>query len=257
MNAATRRRVLLSIVAILLIGGATIGIAASSTTLRKKAPSLKARSLTPSIKVTNFVPGDRTQRVIILTNTSARTLRSLRFEMAEKPSKVAGTTVPAPRGKTTPSGFEWARQCVVAKKRLKSGKIRRVTRCRTRLRPAPSRMLTDPNGLRVVVEACPVAWKRTSPRAVTFDCPPTVRVKVRTRLKSGKYRTRIVTQRIRPVVLVRDAKLPARGTIRRIPKFAPKTKLNIRITTYMPISAGNELQGRTVTLIPRFIVPGR
>ena len=254
MTISIRRRLMLSLMAVLLIGGATVGIAAKKGKLATKPAVVKARSITPSVKVTNIVPGDQMQRVVILTNTSKRTLTRLRFEMAEKPPAIVGTRVAAPKGKATPAGYEWARRCVVTKKRLKNKRIRKVTRCTTRLRPAPSALLTSPAGLRVRLEACPLPWKRVT--KVTFACPATQRVKVRKRLKNGKYRTRIVTKRIRTVALIGDAKLPVRGTTRRIPKFPPRSKMNIRITTALPSWAGNDLQGKSVVLIPRFGTPG-
>lgn len=254
MSATLRRRLILSLIAILMIGGGTIGIAAKSGTLVKSKPTVKARAITPTVKVKNVVPGDQMQRVVILTNTSKRALTRLRFEMAEKPSPILGTKVKAPKGKATPAGYEWARRCVVTKKRLKNGKIRRVSRCTTRLRPAPSALLTNREGLRVRVEVCPLPWKRVT--KVSFVCPATQRVKVRTKLKNGKYRTRIVTKRVKTVVLIPNAKLPVRGVTRRIPKLAGRGKLNVRITTTLPVTAGNDLQGKSVVLIPKFSTPG-
>ncbi len=254
MSTALGRRLLVSLIAILVIGGGTVGVAAKSGALSRSKPTIKIRSITPSVKVTDVVPGDQMQRVVILTNTSKRALTRLRFEMAEKPPKVVGTRVKAPKGKMTPAGYEWARRCVVTKKKLKNKKIRRITRCQTRLRPAPSPLVTNREGLRVRVEACPMPWKRTS--KTTFACPDRVRVKIRTRMKNGKYRTRVVTKRIRPVVLFANLKLPVRGVTRRIPKLAPRTQMHIRITTSLPVTAGNELQGQSVVLIPKFSTPG-
>ncbi len=254
MSGTLRRRLILSLIAILVIGGGTVGVAAKSGTLKRSKPTLKPRSITPTVKVNNVVPGDRMQRVVILTNTSKRAVTRLRFEMTERPPKIAGTRVRAPKGKATPAGYEWARRCVVTKKRLKNKKIRRITRCQTRLRPAPSSLVTNRAGLRVRVEACPVPWKRTS--RTTFACPTRIRVKVRTRMKNGKYRTRVVNKRIRPVVLHANLKLPVRGVQRRVPKIAPRGRMHIRITTSLPVTAGNDLQGRSVVLIPRFGTPG-
>ena len=224
------RRVALSVIALVAIGGATFGLAVAGGHVRfaNSRPSLAVkRPPASTLRVAGLAPADTVQRVTVLRNRGKRTISRVRFELVEKSAIAGGRVVPAPAGKATPSGFRWVKTCTVV---LRGEK--RIRRCRTALRLAPSLLVTDPNGLRVTVEACPRPWRPIAGPAPMYTCAK------------------------RPRVLIAQARVPVRKVMKRLGKVKPGGKLYLRMTITLPATAGNALQGRSTVLVPTYIVPG-
>ena len=224
------RRVALSAIALILIGGATFGLVVAGGHLHfaNARPSLAAkRPPASTLRIAGLAPADTVQRVTVLRNRAKRTISRIRFELVEKSAVAGGRVVPAPAGKATPPGFQWVKSCTVVQRGKK-----RIRRCRTALRPAPSPLVTDPDGLRVTVESCPRPWRAIAGPAPTYTCPK------------------------RPRVLVAQSRVPARKVMKGIGKVKPGGKLYLRMTITLPAAAGNALQGRSTVLVPTYIVPG-
>lgn len=227
MSAATLRRLVLSAVIVVSLGAAMIALAAAGGTLRMShaRPSLTvAKTPAARLPIRGMAPGDRAERVAVIRNRGAKPIRRVRFELTERPV-APGRPVAAPRGRTTPTGYRWVRTCTVV-----TVKRKRVRRCRTVLQRIPSALVTDRNGLRVTVESCPTPWQRLAGPAPAYRCPKRSRV------------------------LLRDVRLPTRRVLTRLPRIAPRGRAYLRTTIRMPITAGNNLQGASADLIPRYVV---
>jgi hypothetical protein len=228
--AALIRRVALSAIALAAIGGATFGLAVAGGHLHfaNARPSLGVkRAPASTLSISGLAPADTVQRVTVLQNRSRRTISRIRFELVEKSAVAGGRVVPAPAGKATPPGFQWVKSCTVGQRGKK-----RIRRCRTALRPAPSLLVTDPDGLRVTVDACPRPWRLIAGAAPTYTCAKL------------------------PRVLVAQARVPVRKVMKRLGKVKPGGKLYLRMTITLPASAGNALQGQSTVLVPTYVVPG-
>lgn len=219
-------RILLSVVAVAALGGGSLGLAVAGGHLKfsNAKSSLKKKSPAP-LPVAGFTPGDSAQRILTFQNRNTKSITSLRFEMAERPLKKGERVVSAPKGKTTPDGYQWVKACRFV---MKKGK--RVKRCTTRLAIAPSKLLTDPNGLRSTLESCSEPWTQLPGASPTYIC-------------NG-----------RTSVLLAGAKLPAKKVLKGLPRLAPQATLYLRMTITLPETAGNNLQGRTAMLLPTFVV---
>jgi hypothetical protein len=224
-------RVALSVLALTVLGGASLGLAVAGghLTLTRTKPSLRiAKPPQSTLPIIGLAPGDSAQRVTTLVNRSTKTLTRVRFVMAERATTIkGGKVVPAPVGKTTPAGFRWIKSCrwVIRNKK-------RVKRCATVLRPAPSLLLSDPAGLVVRVETCAKPWTRLPTTAPTYTCATS------------------------PRVVAPTTKLPLSKFLTKIPKVPPRGKLYLRTTITLPPGAGNQLQGQSAILLPSFVIPG-
>lgn len=220
------RRALLSIVAVATCGATALGLTAAGQQLRvvNAAAPVKIKSPAP-LAVTGFAPGDSAQRVIVVRNQGRSALRSLRFELDEKRTWTLGSPVAAPPGRATPAGYRWERVCKTVKRKGR----RPARRCTTTLRPVPSPLLTDAQGLQVRLDTCSKPWKKLPTAAPTYRC-------------AGKTVTVLASRR-----------LPIRATLRRFAKVPPRGQLHVRMTVMLPAGAGNNLQGRAVALRPTFV----
>ena len=227
------RRVILSVVAIAGLAGGSFALAVAGGHLKlaHAKPSLRLKVAVP-LTVVGLAPGDTVQRVTVLQNRGARTIRRIRFELAEKgPAAPGGRVTRAPVGAVTPDGFRWMKLCTT-KVTTRGSKKKRVTKCRTALQRIPSPLVTDPAGLRVTVERCPKPWIKRPGTPAVFDCPK------------------------RATIVLASTKVPAKAVLRHIPKVKPKGRLHLRMTITLPANAGNQLQGRATTLVPKYVVLG-
>lgn len=224
-------RIVLTILAVAVLGGAGLGMAVAGghVAFLQSKPSLRvAKPPQSALPITGFAPGDSAQRVTTLVNRSAKTITRVRFVLAEKATTIkGGKAVPAPAGKTTPPGFRWIKSCKWVVKNTK-----RVKRCATVLRPAPSLLLSDPAGLVVSVDICAKPWTRLPTPAPTYSCAKA------------------------PKVVVSTTKLPISKFLKKIPKIKPRGTLYLRTTITLPPAAGNQLQGQSAILLPSFVIPG-
>lgn len=222
------RRILLSVVLIAAIGGGSLGLAVAGGHLKfaNAKPSLTKKSPAP-LPIGDLAPGDSAQRLFTFQNRNTKSVTRMRFELAERPLKKGERVVVAPKGKTTPDGYQWVKSCRFV---IKKGK--RVKRCVTRLAIAPSKLLTDTDGLRVTLESCAAPWIALPAALPTYQCPAQAKV------------------------LLNSAKLPAKKVLTRLPRIEPRAKVYLRMTIVLPASAGNALRGRTAKLLPTFVVVG-
>lgn len=219
------RRLLTSLLAVALVGGLAVAVAVASNQLRLHAKrSLTTQAGKKPIAIANMAPGDSAQRVVVMRNRGRSAIRGIRLELAEKRTPF-GTPVPAPAGKATPPGYRWERKCTVIKRGTK-----RVRRCTTALRIAPSRLVTDPSGLRVSVETCTKPWRRLPGGVPTYRCP-------------GRTRVALAPTRV-----------PVKRPLRRVAPLKPGARLHLRLTFSLPLTAGPQLQGLATGLVPRFVV---
>ena len=174
-----------------------------------------------------FAPGDTAQRVARVQNRSKKPLRRIRFELAEKSTRVAGSRVVSPpAGATTPDGSQWVRTCKTVIKKKK-----KIKRCRTTLQPSPSPLVVNPTGLQVAVELCPKPWVRFQSRSGLF-VPET---------DEGRRR---------------GDEDPRQEAPQRVPEDQAGRQALPAVTISLPAGAGNQLQGRSALLVPAFVVPG-
>ncbi len=224
------RRVALTVIAVACIGGGSFALAVAGGHLHiaNARPSLRVKASLATLPIVGFAPGDSAQRIALVQNRGKKTIRRIRFELAEKSTVTArGRIVAAPAGATTPDGAHWVRTCATVIKKHK-----KIRRCRTRLRPAPSPLVADPTGLQVTVERCSKPWIQLPGPAPSYAC------------------------RKRMTVVVAPTKVPARMFLKGIPKLKPGAKLYLRMTITLPANAANQLQGRSATLVPTFVIPG-
>lgn len=228
-RAGALRRLAVTLLLVAGLGGGSLALAVAGGHLRfTPAKTSLARKSPPPVPIGGLAPGDSAQRLVTLRNRSTRPVTRMRFQLAERAAPKGEHAVRAPKGRTTPHGYRWVRACRWV---LRRGT--RVRRCTTRLVLAPSRLLTDPHGLRVVVESCSRPWRRLPASAPAYACP-------------GRRK-----------VLVPSRRLPANRMMRGLPRLAPKARLHLRMTISLPREAGNDLRGRITRLYPRFIVVGR
>ena len=225
------RRVALSAIAVAGLGGGSFALAVAGGHLyfANSKPSLRVKAAVASLPIVAFAPGDTAQRVALVQNRSKKPLRRIRFELAEKSTRVAGSRVVSPpAGATTPDGSQWVKTCKTVIKKKK----KRIKRCRTTLQPSPSPLVVNPTGLQVAVELCPNPWVRLQGPAPVYSCPK---------------RTKVV---------VAATRIPAKKLLKGIPKIKPGARLYLRMTISLPGSADNQLQARSALLVPVFVVPG-
>jgi hypothetical protein len=222
------RRLLLTLVATVALAATAYGLATAGANLRftNARPSLTVLKTPRPVPVRAFAPGDRAERLAVIRNRGTTTVRRVRFELPER-GVTPGRVVRAPRGRATPRGFRWLREC-----RTVRVTGRDVRRCRTVLRRAPSPLVTDRNGLRVVVEVCSRPWRRVAGAGPRYRCV-------------GRMR-RVVSSR----------RVPTRIVMRGLPAIRPGGRAYVRMTVSLPPAAGNALQRLGTTLVPRYTVLG-